>query len=301
MVWTYYPLTTSLNVVRELQYVKELTRGTTPVAPTFAAIPTREFSPAVKVENIKYRKLGSPDLYKGIKTREMYDFAIAYSPIDSTLLKSMINLTGTGNRDDFFTFFISQKQNNAGTLTEMYQILKGCGIADVTVAVREGELVTVESNWIANTLSDWSTTNGFTTPTYATTLTATPWSSTTTGAEPFTFNSNNYDVRSFSCKVDHKPDRVQVVGQTGTTWVQQMTRDVTLNVSIVYKDTVVMADVKTLTPRTASMTLNSTGPIKLSFTDMYLEAYDETVSAESTEAKTVSYSGYAASVTVTDT
>lgn len=279
--------------------MKETTRGTTPTSPSFTAIPTKTFSPKPKVENIKYRKLGSPDLYKGIKVREMYDFGISYSPIDSTLLKSMINLTGTGNRDDFFTFFISQKQNVTGTLTEQYQVATGCGISSVTINVRNGELITVESDWIANQIATWVTTSPFTTPSYAAALTATPWSSVTTGTSPLSFNSQTYDVRNFSTKIDHNPDRVQIVGQSQTTWIQQTTRDISLSMDVVYKDTVIMADVKTLTPRALVFTLNSSPSSTLTYTNAYLEAYDESVDANSTDAKTVSYTGFAENVVIT--
>lgn len=229
----------------------------------------------------------------------MYDVSIAYSPVDSTLLKSMINLSGAQSRDDFFTFVVSQKLNNAGTLTEMYQVLRGMGISDVTISVKDGQLVEVTSNWVANTLSQWATTSGMTTPTFASALSAVPWSSTTTGTSPLTFNGVQYDVRSFTAKINQNPDRVQVVGQNTTTWIQQTTREVTLDMEIVYKDTSVSTDAVNLTPRAMTFQLNSTGPTTLTFTDVYLEKYDEDLSADSTKAKTVSYSGFAASVVLT--
>lgn len=277
--------------------MKEVTRGQTPSSPAFVAIPTKEFSPKPKTENIKYRKLGSPDLYKGIKTREMYDFGISYSPVaNDNFLKSMINLGATPSRDDTYTIFLSQQQNVTGTLTEQYQVALGCSISAVTISVKNGELVMVDSDWIANNIASWVTTSPFTTPTYATALTAVPWSAVTAGA--FTFNAVPYDVRNFSCKIDHNPDRVQVVGQAGTTWIQQTTREISIDVDIVYKDTTLQADTKTLTARAASFVLNTVGPVTLSLTDVYLESYDETVSADSTDAKTVSYSGYAASASL---
>ena len=293
-----YPITTSLNVVKELQWVKEVTRGTTPTAPTFAALPTREFSPTPSIENIKYRKLGSPDLYKGIKVRELYEFSIEYAPIDSTLLGAMINLTGTHNRDNSYTFLLSQQHNNAGTLTEMFQIAKGCSISSVTINVNSGEIVTVDSDWIASTISDWATTAGLTTPTYAPTLTATPWSTVTTGTNPLTWNATPYDVRNFSVTVNQNPDQVMVLGDTSTRWVQPTIREIEFEMDVVWKDTTLQADAKSHTPRTMVFQLNSTGPVTLTFTEAQIEEYDETVSAEATEAKVTSYSGYAKSVII---
>jgi|SRR5215831_6667347 len=297
-----YPVTNSLQVVKELQWVKEATRGTTPNSPTFAAIPTRTFSPKPTVENIKYRKLGSPDLYKGIKLREMYDFGITYAPIDTNLLKYMVNIGATPSRDDSFTFVISQKHNSSNTLVEQYQIVKGASISDLTITVASGDIITVDSNWIANSISDWSTTSGLTGATFASALTATPWSPVNTGASPFTWDTGGtpkpYDVRSFKCGINHNPDRIQVVGQSQTTWINPTTREISLDMDVVWKDTSLQADTKTLTARNMTMQINSVTPTTLTFTDAYLESYDETVDAESTDAKVTSYSGFAASVSV---
>lgn len=293
-----YPITTSLNVVKELQWVKEVTRGVTPPAPVFAAIPTQEFAPAPSIENIKYRKLGGPDLYKGIKVRELYEFDLTYAPIDSTLLGAMINLTGTQNRDNSYTMLLSQLHNNAGTLTEMYQVAKGCGIDEVTITVEAGEIVLVESTWIASTISDWSTTAGLTTPTYAPALTATPWSTVTTGVNPLTWNSQVYDVRSFEVTVSQNPDQVQVVGDTATRWVQPTIREIEFVMEVVWKDTTLQADAKSHTPRTMTFQLNSTGPTILTFTEAQIEEYDETVAADETEAKVTEYTGYAKSISI---
>lgn len=293
-----YPITTSLNVVKEVQWVLETTRGTTPLAPTFLAIPTQEFSPVPEIENIKYRKLGSPDLYKGIKVRELYEFELIYAPIDSTLLQAMINLTGTHNRNNSYTMLLSQLHNNAGTLTEMYQIARGCSPSEVTIIVESGEVVMVESEWIASTISDWSTTSGLTTPTYASALTATPWSTVTTGTSPLTWNSVSYDVRNFECTINQNPDQVQVIGQTATTWVQPTIREIEFEMEVVWKDTTLQADAKSHTPRTMTMQLNSTVPTVLTFTEAYIEEYDETVAADETEAKVTTYTGYAQSVSI---
>lgn len=293
-----YPLTTSLQVIKELQWVKELTRGVTPTSPSFAAIPTREFSPKISSDNIKYRKLGSPDLYKGILVRNMYDFGITYAPIDATLLKYMVNLGATPSREDSFTFFLSQKQNVAGTLTEQYQIVTGAVIDNVSISVNTGEIVTIDSQWIANGISTWSSTSGFTTPSFATALSATPWTSVNAGTFEFP-TGTPYDVRNFKVTISQNPDRVFVVGQSQTTWVIPTIREIAIDVDIVFKDTTVQADVKTLTARASKFTLNTVTPTVLNFTDTYLEAYDETVSADDTKAKTVSYSGFAASVALT--
>jgi hypothetical protein len=182
----------------------------------------------------------------------------------------------------------------------MYQIATGAVIDNVSVSVAAGEAVVIDSQWIANSISNWATTSGFTTPTFATPLTTqVPWTSVNTGASPFTFNSVTYDIRSFKATINQNPDRVVLVGQSATSAVIPTIREISIDVDVIYKDTTLQSDAQTLTARTASMQINSVGPTKLNFTDMYLEKYDETVSADDTKAKTVSYSGFAASVNVT--
>lgn len=211
----------------------------------------------------------------------------------------MVNLPPTPSRDDSLTFVMSQKLNNANTLTEMYEVATGCSPSDVTISVKDGDLVTVDSSWIANNISTWATTSGIPgTPTYAGALSATPWAATTTGASPLTFNSVSYDVRNFSVKVSQNPDRVQVVGQSQTTWIVNTIREIAIDVDVVYKDTTLIADTKTLTPRAMTFQLNSTGPTTLTFTNVYLEAYDQTVSADDTKATVISYNGFAENVSI---
>lgn len=227
----------------------------------------------------------------------MYDFGISFSPVaEDNFLKSMINTGATPSRDDTYTIFLSQKQNVTGTLLEQYQVARGCGISQVKVSVKNGDLVVVDSDWIANDIATWVTTSPFTTPTYASPITTVPWSAVDTGATPLSWGGTSYDVRNFSFTVNHNPDRVQVIGQSQTTWIQQTTREITIDMDVVFKDTSLQGDVKTLTPRVLIFTLNSISPTTLTFTDAYLESYDETVDAESTDAKVVSYSGFAASV-----
>ena len=75
-----FPVTTSLKVIKPLQYVEEVTRGTTPTSPTFInAGPIQEFTPNTETNAVKYRMLGSPDLYKVIKTGERFSFDITFT------------------------------------------------------------------------------------------------------------------------------------------------------------------------------------------------------------------------------
>jgi hypothetical protein len=292
-----YPITTSLKIVKELQHVKEIVKGSTPTNPIFTAIPTLEFTPTITGTNINFIKLGKADITQSITDTTDYDLSITYAPISSTLLESMVNLTGTDNRENSFTFLLSQQHNSgAGTLTEQYQIARGCNISSVTISVTSGEFVTVNSEWFAASISDWNASHGLSgTPVFGSALTTVPWSALTTGPSPLTFNGLSYDIDNFSCTINHNTERVHPLTTNNATRIDPRIRDITIEVDIVYKNNVISQDVKTLTPRSMIMSLhNESGDITtVEFEDVYLESYDETVNAESTDAKVISYTGYA--------
>jgi hypothetical protein len=294
-----YPVTTSLLTVKNLQFVKEVTKNTTPLSPTFiAAGPIQDWSPSLSTNSVDYRMLGSEDIYKVIKTGERYSFDIVYNPIDSTLLQYAINLTGTNNRYHSLSMLISQQMNNAGTLTEKFILMKGAQCATTTIDITL-EAVGVSQTWIPNDITTPATTAGIGTPVYAPAMTLTPWTGIAGGAGALTFNAQNATrVRNFSVTIDNNIDQIQPVGSSNVEWAQPTTRDITGTFDVIYNDDTFLADAKTVTARTMSYQLNSTGPVTLTFTDAYLKEYNETISATSTEVKTQSFAFRAKSVSI---
>ena len=147
-----FPVTTSLKVIKPLQYVEEVTRGTTPTSPTFInAGPIQEFTPNTETNAVNYRMLGSPDLYKVIKTGERFSFDITYNPIDLDLVSYGVNLSGTKNRDKTLTFLLSQSMypGTGTSLTEHYIKAVGCSCDSTSIDISL-EAVSVSQTWIAN-------------------------------------------------------------------------------------------------------------------------------------------------------
>jgi hypothetical protein len=302
---SFYPLTTSLKVVKPPQWVKETIKGSTPASPAFSILPTKEFISIVQTADTRYRKLGNADITRSILSPIDYGLSINYSPVDGTLLEAMIALVTEAvlyDREDSFTFLMSQQHNNAGTLTEMYQIARGCSIESVTITLDDGKPIMIESQWSALTISDWSSSHGLTgTPVFASDdIITAPWSAITTGANPLTFNSQSYDIRHFSVTINHNPERLHVLApnasETATKRIDPKSRDITLEMDIVFKNSNLSQDTKTFTAREMSMRLEESSNVILNFSDVFLESYDETVAADSTEAKVISYTGFANSV-----
>jgi Phage tail tube protein len=295
-----YPVTTSLLTRKNLQYVKEITRGTTPSSPTFvAAGPIQDWSPTLTTNSIDYRMLGSEDIYKVIKTGERYSYDIAYNPIDTVLLQMGINLTGTNNRYESVTMLLSQLMNVTGTLTEKYILMKGSQCNSTTIDVTL-EAVGVTQTWIPSEITTPATTAGIGTPVYAAAMTATPWTGINGGANSLTFNgSNTTKLRNFSVTIDNNIDEIQPIGSTTVMWAQPTIRDITGTFDVIYENDNFLADAKTVTARTMSYVLDTSGPSTLTFTDVYLKEYNESISATSTEAKTQSFAWRAKSVVIT--
>jgi hypothetical protein len=294
-----YPVTTSLLVQKPLQYVKEVTRGTTPTSPTFiSAGAIQDWTPSMTTNSIDYRMLGSEDIYKVIKTGERFSFDIAYNPIDKGLLEFGINLSGTNDRYDSVTMLISQLMNVSGTNTEKFILMKGAQCASTTIDVTL-EAVGVTQTWIPSDITTPATTAGIGTPVYASAITATPWTGINGGANSLTFNaSNTTKLRNFSVTIDNNIDEIQPIGSTTVQWAQPTTRDITGTFDVIYENDNFLADAKTVTARSMSYILDTTGPTTLTFTDVYLKEYNESISATSTEAKTQSFAWRAKSVTI---
>jgi hypothetical protein len=307
-----YPITTSLKVIKELQYVKEITKGVTPTSPLFTAIPTAVFVPRLREVRTKYYKIGNPDLTKSLKHTINYDVGISYAPAPVTtdaLLESMINLTGSNNRENSYTFLLSQQHNNAGTLAEQYQIARGCSISSLSIRANARGLVFVGSSWMALSVSDWALSHDLTgTPTFAPALTTVPWTANNTGTSPLKFidlgpvgaGGLSYDVRAFSAMINHNTERISILDQLNTVRINPGVRDIEITVDIVYKDNKVSQSAKTITSQQIEMQLHADESVitVLTFSGVFLERYNETVDAEIKDAKVVSYSGTASAVSI---
>jgi hypothetical protein len=293
-----FPVTTSLKVQKPLQYVVETTRGVTPASPTFQnAGPIQEFTPNVETNSVNYRMLGSEDLYKVLKTGERFSFDIMFNPIDRHLISKGVNLSTdvTNNRDQSLTFLLSQLMypGTGSTLTEHYIIAKGCSCDSTSIDISL-EAVSVSQTWIANDIPIPTATHGLTTPTFANAITSSPWTGITAGSKSLTHNGTEYVLRGFSCTVNHNTDQFQPIGEANVFATIPTIRDISGSFDVLHSGTALQSDAESVTPRAATVKLST--DTKLTFTDMYLTSYNETISASATEAKTVSYNFVAKSV-----
>lgn len=278
-----------------MQYVEETTYGVTPTSPTFIhAGPLVDLTENVDIGSIKYRQIGSRDIYSLIKTGEMYSFEITFNPLDELLIKYGVDLPGgTGTIEKSLTFVKSQKINDV----ENFTLYKGCRCDSVDIEVTNDGAVEVSMTFLCREITTPSSTSGLTTPTFASNPTTAPWTNITPGSGPLSVNSVVYDTPSFSMSVTNNLERIKPNGELIAKFVEPTLRDVTFEFDTWLKDTVLLADTKTLTPRSLEYKLSTDR--KLVFTDAYLEAQETSDVTTATESKIQSFSGTAKSVAIT--
>src|SRR5687768_2967165 len=295
-----FPVTHSSRFTRLSQYIAESTFGTTPVSPTFVdASVISSFEDNHMTENEKYRRLGNRNIYRAIKTRQAFTFGASWSPVDTSLIRyGMNDPGGAGTLDESLTFAQAFNANSGGTLAEYFQFRRGCKIDSITVSVAGG-LVECEADFICREITVPSLTHGLGTPVWATATTATPWSHLTGGANPLTIDGVTYPTRSFSCTVNNSLDGVPINGAEFIEALEPTTKEVTFEFEILIgKDFNLDADVKSLVGNSASYVINSTGPKTLTFTNFRLTNKTDPWAADSTEAKSMRFSGDAETVVV---
>jgi len=282
-----------------MQYVEETTPGQTPTSPTLIhAGPIVDLADSQESQAIKYRQIGSRDMYAMIKTGELFSFDITFNPLDDGLLNYAINLPGVGSQNIGKTLSFIKSALIDGT--EMYTIYKGAVADSCDISITADGAVEVTISYICTEITTPSTTHGLTTPVFATNPSAIPWTNLSGGVGPLRIagvaSGNIVDTPSFSCSITHNIERVKPNGQTTPKFVVPTLRDVTFEFDTWHKDTVQIAAQKALSARTMEYKLSSTK--SLQFVDAYLESMGMSDATSSTSPKIESYTGSAKSVAV---
>ena len=286
-----------VDVQKQVQYVVESTYGTTPTSPTLInAGAIIDLNDSTEITAKRYRVLGSEDIYQGLKCGELYAFELKYNPASTTFPR----LGTEAGQVSSISVVVSYKLNGV----ENFVTFKGCKTDTIDFEITTEDMV-VTQNFICQDITTPSSAHGLgASVAFASNFSGTPLCSTDTGVNPLTINSTTFDCIRFHTSIKRNLDARRVIGgiSGGTGKIKYLvstTRDIDVDFDLVYLDTTTLADVKTLTARTASFQINSTGPKSLDFTSLQLESTNFDLSAESNELFMRSFSGFAKSVTLT--
>jgi hypothetical protein len=251
----------------------------------------------IDISNVHYRQLGSRDLYSVIKTGEVYGIVFKYQPFNTNFMKygtEYWTASATGNIAKSVSLLWSQNVNGV----ENFYLASGVRTESIDIDTTETAVSVTHTLVAKNISTPTSTYPGTGTPTYASTDVGSPWSGIFGGSLPLTINSLNYDVTRFRVGVSQNLDRVKPNGETQIKFLEATNRDITIDMDMIVKDTVSLADVKTLVARTASYSLNAATSSSVSLTNLYLEKYTSSDSPTANKVKMASFSGTAQSVTL---
>lgn len=287
--------------VKRPQYVEESTYGTTPTSPVFTSCGSiQDFTLAADMQSIKYRQLGSRDLYSTIRTGQMFTLTLKYQPFNTNFMKygtEYWNAGATGNIAKSLSIIWSQNLNG----TENFVLAQGCRSESIDIDITENSVM-VSQVIIAQNVSSPATTfvgaGGTGTPTYAGADVGTPWVGLSGGQLPLTINALNYDVERFRIAINQNLDKIKPNGETQIKFLEATNRDITIDLDMILKDNVTMADTKTVTARTASYMMNSGTTSSVSLTNLWLDKYNIGFSPTANKAQRVTFTGFAQSATI---
>lgn len=290
----------SVDVVKQLQYIEEVTFGTTPSAsPVFLnAGSIQSLRETTDVTARRYRQLGSEDMFKALKEGELYSFELRYNPLSTSTAfpryGTELQGGGAGSIDKSLSLLVSWKLD----AIEQFVLFKGAKTDTIDFEWTPEDIM-ITHNFICQNITAPSTSNGLTTPTFAPNNTDPPLIGENAGANPFTINSVTYPLQRLRLSFSRNLDPVRTVGTGIIEFLVPTIREIDIDFEILHKDTAVTADTKTLTARTASMVLNSVGPKQFSLTELTCSRYENELDAEATEVMKASYSGQVKSATLT--
>lgn len=247
-----YAPTGTWNVLKQLQFVEETSFGQTPASPSFISaghnVMLRE---TTEVSSQKYRAAGSRDLYRLLKTGELYSFELRYQPVNTSLIRYGIELpSGAGTIEKSLSFAYSQLVSDAET---WYRFL-GARTDQVEIEVTEAA-VQVSRNFLCKDIPAAVTSDPFTTPTYAGADSSAPYTGASSGSNPLSINSANYDTPRFKLTVNWNLEVIKPNGETQAKFILPTNRDIAVEFDTWVKDDVLRSDAKALAARSATYTL----------------------------------------------
>lgn len=293
-------LTGHFNVIKQIQYVEETIFGTTPSSPVFIwPGPIQDMTINAESTVIHYRQIGNRDIYRAIKTGEVYTIDLQLNPTGIDLINRGINLpNGTGTIEKSITILYSEKINGV----ENYIIFTGARCDEIEVEVTSEGAVDASMTFLCRGMTTPSTAHGLATPTFATPTNPTVWTNISAGANPFTYNAGAIDVSRFRFSVTNNLQVVKPNGELSAKYIEPTNRDVEVEFDGWLVDTTKFADVKAIIARAGTYKLSGASDtpanVTATFTDIYLEQYETGLSPTANETQMESYSGVAKSVAV---
>ena len=222
-------------VVKNPQYVEEMTYGTFPTNPAMNWIGAVDnFEPKADMQSIMVPQVGTEDLKYILKGAEVYTMDLEFGLQTSTFPKYGISSQGggAGTIDKSLSLLFSAKLN---AVENFVQIL-GSRIGSFTISSQAGQLTKAKCQVQAKAIPVPSASSPIGTGTFATDPATNPWTFYDGGANPVTIGAVNPDVREFTCTFERNLERLHVLGQSQQKFLPPKQRRITGTFTIVWDD-----------------------------------------------------------------
>ena len=258
------------QVVKNLEYVEEITYGLFPTNPvmTFLA-QTAVWRPNMNVSLTEFRRLGSEDVFEALGGREIYKSTLEFGIANSTFLKHGINaIVGAGTIAKSLAIGMSVKLNNV----ENFIQLEGSRIATLTLhGSPSANILEVTAELEHEKITTPSATDYIGTGSHATAETAAPWTYIDGGANPITWGASALPLEDITCRFERTLATRFVMGSRTVYSQYPVRRRISGDFTAEWQNTSQEADLKATTKRNLAWVLKS-ATSTLTLTDAYLMA-----------------------------
>lgn len=288
-------LTTANKVVKEVQWTPFPVAGTNPAFTNLGD--TEDFNVSRMINTVKPGKLGIETKYKIMRVGNRYRVAIKYYPTDTVFMAKCINLKAddaVNNRDQPITLFLSQMMDDGtGVLAERYVIADNSLCNTFKLDVAAESLLSCSAELFSQEIAKPAAAHGFpATPVFATPLSEAPLSNLSPGPQPYSYNSVLVEYQSISISVSNGTKEPQAGGSGNILGVVQMTKEVTIDVTV-FPDgngtDDMLDDLDSGTPRTSELEISGTHKIVLD--SLQWESMEESISQTSGDVKMYTFKG----------
>ena len=258
--------TSSVLVIKPLQYVEESTEGTTPTAsPSFTScglVSSLSFKIDGKFQDVA--QLGAEDLLALVAGGNVYESQVKLTMTASTFLKYALNAANYGTPTGTISATLSLLFSIYLNGTQNYILLKGSRAKTVTLTAEVGKPIEATIDFVHTSIIQPITTAnaGLTTPTFVTTsATATVWDWLSGGAGNVTWNSSAINAKKFSITVNRNTAPDMILGSVDPYSSQPHARRISGDMTVLWTTSagsVLETDFRARTARTLAIVLKST-------------------------------------------
>src|SRR3972149_2704114 len=254
-------------VLKNPQYVEEVTSGTFPTTPAMSWIgAVGSCQPRADMQSIMVPQVGTEDLKYILKGAEVYSVELEYGLQNSTFTKyaSQVQGGGAGTIDKSLSLLFSARLGGISG-TENFLQLTGSRIGSLTLSTRVGELTKARCQVTGKALPVPSASSPIGSGSFAADPATNPWAFYDGGTNPVTVGAANPDVREISVTFERNLERLHVLGQSQQKFLPPKHRRISGTFTILWEDTSQYTNLANDTGVTITWVLKSgTSPLTLS-------------------------------------